>query len=69
MLLPMIGDAIIQTLSMLRPEELYPAWRYLDLMEEVGEMPPQEAKRWKDGIFGLMERWGLRPDDLVTPTD
>ena len=45
--------------------DLYPAWRCVDLMERLGEMSPEEAIRWQHGIFGLMERWGLEPDDLV----
>jgi hypothetical protein len=27
-----------------------------------GEM----ARRWEGGIFGLMEQWGLEPEDLTT---
>jgi hypothetical protein len=35
-------------------------------MEWRGEMSPEEAMSWKHGIFGLMVRWGLEPEDLVT---
>jgi hypothetical protein len=55
-----------QTLALLKQQDLYPAWRCVDVMERMGEMSPKEAVRWKHGIFGLMERWGLEPDDLVT---
>jgi hypothetical protein len=34
-------------------------------MERMREMPPDEALRWKHGIFGLMELWGLELADLV----
>jgi hypothetical protein len=35
-------------------------------MERLGEMLPEESVKWKRGIFGLMARWRLKPDDLVT---
>ena len=50
---------------MLHPDELYSLWRYIDLMEQCGEADAEEARRWKHGIFGLMDRWGLEPDDLL----
>jgi hypothetical protein len=31
-------------------------------------MNPHEARRWKDGVYGLMKLWGLEPGDLLTPT-
>ena len=34
-------------------------------MERMGEMSADEAVRWKHGIYGLMELWGLEPDDLI----
>ena len=37
-------------------------------MERMGEMPSHEVIRWKHGIFGLMERWGLEPSVLVPDT-
>ena len=56
---------IASTLSLLRPEDLFPAWRYVDLLEEMGEMHPREARRWKEGVYGLMVLWGMEPDDLL----
>ena len=54
----MLSDALTRTLSMLKPADLYPAWKWIDLMERAGEMGGVEAQRWKRGIFGLMELWG-----------
>jgi len=51
-------------LRRLEPQDLY-AWRCIDLMERMGEMPADEAVRWKRGIFELMELWGLEADGLV----
>ena len=50
-------------------EDLYPAWWCVDLMEQSGEMSPDEAIRWKHGIFGQMQLWALEPDDLLTTSD
>lgn len=58
---------IVATLAELRPEDLYATWRYADLLEEIGEMSPQEARRWKEGVFGLMVLWGLEPDEVDPP--
>jgi hypothetical protein len=52
-------DPVARTLAMLRPDELWPAWRWADLMERHGHMAPAGAKRWKDGVYGLMQLWGL----------
>jgi len=41
----------------------------VEALEQAGEMDPGEAKRWKDGIFQLMKRWGLEPDNLTSPID
>jgi len=30
-------------------------------------MDAAEARRWKDGIFQLMNRWNLEPDHLTSP--
>jgi hypothetical protein len=38
-------------------------------MEQSGAMAAEEATRWKHGIFGQMERWGLEPSDLATTSD
>ncbi len=51
-----------------RPEHLFPLWSCVDTMEQLGEMPPGDTLRWKHGIFGLMDLWGLEPDDPLTPT-
>jgi hypothetical protein len=59
-------DSLAQTLALLRPQDLDPAWRCVDLMEQMGEITPEEALRWKHGIFELMEAWGLEPDDFAT---
>ena len=34
-------------------------------MEECGEIEPDEAQRWKEGIYGLMILWGLEPGEVV----
>ena len=57
-------DEITRTLSLVKPDDLYPSWRLIDLLEETGRMGP-EAKRWKEGIYGLVMRWGLKPDELI----
>ena len=54
---------------MLRPDELWAAWCWGHLMERCGEMTPAEARRWKDGVYGLMQLWGLEPDDVLTERD
>ena len=59
-------DSVRETLALLEPPDLYLLWRCVDLMERMGEMSADEAARWKHGIFGLMELWGLEPGDLVT---
>ena len=38
-------------------------------MERAGEIRAEEALPWKHGIFGLMELWGLEPEDLATTSD
>ncbi len=53
------------TLALLNLDDLWPAWRLVDLMERHDHMPADEAQQWKDGIYGLMRRWGLEPDHLV----
>ena len=56
---------VAHTLQLLTPRDLYPLWRCVDLAEQMRELCPDEAQRWKHGIFGLMERWGVERDDLV----
>ena len=53
------------TLALLKPDDLLPAWRMVLALEQAGEMEAGEAQRWKVGIFGLMQRWGLEPDDVI----
>ena len=65
--LAMSADKITETLALLKPDELYPAWKWIELMERRGEIDAAEAHRWKDGILGLMERWGLETDDRLSP--
>ena len=60
-------ETLARTLAMLQPDDIYPLWRYIDLMEQCGEADAHEAKRWKDGIFGLMELWELEPDHVIRP--
>ena len=57
-------EDIPETLALLEPDDLWPAWRFVDLLERAGEMDAGEAKRWRDGIFKLMLRWRLEPSDL-----
>jgi len=54
------------TLAQLQPAHLFPLWSCVDAMEQLGEMPPEDALRWKHGILGLMELWGLEPGELVS---
>ena len=35
--------------------------------EECCEIEPDEARLWKEGIYGLMVLWGLEPDEVVEP--
>ena len=44
-------DDLAPTLSLFRPQDLYPAWRCVDVMEQMGEITPEGAIRWKQGIF------------------
>ena len=37
------------------------------MMEECGEIEADEAKRWKEGIYGLMVLWELEPADVLEP--
>ena len=55
---------IARTLSMMKPDDLWPSWRFIDTMEQHGKMSTAEATRWKQGIYGLMKLWGLEPDEL-----
>ena len=55
---------IPKTLAQLEPDDLWPAWRMIDLEERDREIDPAEAKHWKEGIFKLMLRWRLEPEHL-----
>ncbi len=35
------------------------------MMEQRGEMEAGEARRWKEGIYGLMVLCGLEPDEVL----
>ena len=35
------------------------------MMEEWGEIEADEARRWKEGIYGLMVLWGLEADEVL----
>ena len=60
-------DVVSRTLALLNPDDLWPAWRWIDLMERHGGMCAEEARGWKDGIHDLMVLWGLEPGDLLYP--
>ena len=44
-------------------------WCLVDHLGQLGEMPLDQALRWKHGIFGLMVLWGLEAGELVTTAD
>ena len=52
-----------------KPADLFPAWKWIDIMEESGEMEAREARRWKEGIYGLMVLWELEPNEVLGPLD
>ncbi len=54
-------------LDQLRPDDLLGAWKYIHLLEELGEVDGAEATRWKQAIYRLMAAWRLEPDHLVSP--
>ncbi len=58
-------NTISRTLALLKPADLFPAWKWIDMMEECGEIEADEARRWKESIYGLMVLWGLEPDEVV----
>jgi len=41
----MLQDTITRTLALLKPDDLFPAWKCIDLMEQQGEIDPEEARR------------------------
>ena len=46
-------------------EAVFPVWRYVDRLEQLGEITEFEAHCWKHEIFSLMLERGLEPDGLV----
>ena len=60
-------NTISRTLALLKPADLFPAWKWIDVMEERGEIGADEARRWKEGIYGLMVLWELEPDEVGAP--
>ena len=58
---------IPESLALLRPDDLFLVWCLVDSLEQAGEMAAEDAVRWKHGIYGLMELWGLERDDLSLP--
>ncbi len=49
----------------MEPDDLWPSWRFVDALDRAGHMDADEAERWKRGIFVLMNRWNLEPDNFV----
>ena len=47
-------NTISRTLALLKPADLFPAWKWIDMMEQSGDRKAGEARRWKEGIYGLM---------------
>ena len=47
-------NTISRTLALLKPDDLFPAWKWIDIMEQQGEIEAGEARLWKDGIYGLI---------------
>ena len=60
-------NTISRTLALLKPADLFPAWKWIDMMEECGEIEADETRRWKEGIYGLMVLWKLEPDEVSGP--
>ena len=58
-------NTISRTLALLKPVDIFPAWKWINMMEESGEIEADEARRWKEGIYGLMVLWRLEPDEVV----
>jgi hypothetical protein len=66
----MRGEQALRTRSVpLLDRPTFPACKYIDMMEQQGEIEPEEARRWKEGIYGLMQLWGLGADDLTCVND
>ena len=41
-------NTISRTLALLKPANLVPAWKWIDLMEEYGEIEADEERQWKE---------------------
>ncbi len=54
-------------LGWLRPDDTLGGWKYIHLLEELGEIGNDEATLWKQAIYRLMATWRLEPDHLVSP--
>ncbi len=61
-------NTISRALALLRPADLFPAWKWIDIMEEAGEIEADEARRWKEGIYGLMVLWKLEAGEVLGPS-
>ena len=63
----MIPSDAARVLSRLHPADLFPVWCIVDQLQQLGGIDMREARRLKHGIFELMVRWGLEPEDLLGP--
>lgn len=45
-------EPVSRALALLKPADLFPAWKWIDLMEAAGEIEAGEARRWKEGSTG-----------------
>ena len=59
---------IPESLALLRPDDLFPVWCLVDSLEQAGEMAAGDAARWKHGVYALMMRWNLEPDEVLDGT-
>ena len=39
------------------------------MMEQCGEIEADDARCWKEGIYGLMVLWGLEPGEVIGAQD
>jgi hypothetical protein len=58
-------NTIFRTPALLKPADLFPAWKWIDIMEECGEMDTDEGQLWKEGIYGLMVLWGMEAGEVL----
>ena len=45
-------NVISRTLALLKPDDVFPAWKWIALTEAAGEIEAGEARRWKEGSTG-----------------